>query len=359
MQEAGIRHPFLNHDWICTWWECFGPGRELYVILVMLNGVLRGIAPLMLSRKSIYGLRGVRSLGFLYNPHTPRCDFIVPHGAEDIYHAIWTHIRRNEREWDALELCRLPDDSKTLHEIRKYAGVDGLLTGIWQGDPSPYVIGQPWKDYSEKLHRSHQQNLTRRFKSLSKLGHVELEVVTSTDDLEKALEDAFHIEAAAWKGKAGTAIEEDARTRQFYTRLVERAARRGWLHLSFLTINRRRIVARIGLRYANRHYLLKSGYDPEFSKYSPSILHFSLLLRDILDQGMSECDLLGGNDEWKLRWTQLVRPHWWLFVFPKSLQGTYLHSIKFRLAPGLNRWRAGVASFRNNTVKHLESRNAR
>ncbi len=31
VERAGIRHPFLRHEWLRTWWECFGAGRDLHV----------------------------------------------------------------------------------------------------------------------------------------------------------------------------------------------------------------------------------------------------------------------------------------------------------------------------------------
>src|ERR1039458_4171160 len=73
---AGIDHPFLGHDWILSWWESFGAGRKLNILLVKDGEDLVGIAPLMVSRQRMYGVP-LRELGFIYNDHTPRFDFIV------------------------------------------------------------------------------------------------------------------------------------------------------------------------------------------------------------------------------------------------------------------------------------------
>src|SRR5512140_2512724 len=73
---ADIDHPFLGHDWIVSWWEAFGAGRKLNVLLVKDGDELLGIAPLMISNETMYGVP-IRELGFIYNDHTPRFDFIV------------------------------------------------------------------------------------------------------------------------------------------------------------------------------------------------------------------------------------------------------------------------------------------
>src|ERR1022692_2078954 len=50
VEKANVGHPFLTHDWIRTWWECFGGERELKILMVRRDGELVGIAPLMISR---------------------------------------------------------------------------------------------------------------------------------------------------------------------------------------------------------------------------------------------------------------------------------------------------------------------
>src|SRR5205807_8939260 len=45
--EAEIEHPFLTYDWIRTWWDCFGAGAELRILLVRAGGEPIAIAPLM------------------------------------------------------------------------------------------------------------------------------------------------------------------------------------------------------------------------------------------------------------------------------------------------------------------------
>src|SRR5580658_10208990 len=66
VEESRIGHPFLTHDWICSWWESFGAGRTLTIVTVRSGGELVGIAPLMISQTKIYGIP-VRELGSISN----------------------------------------------------------------------------------------------------------------------------------------------------------------------------------------------------------------------------------------------------------------------------------------------------
>jgi CelD/BcsL family acetyltransferase involved in cellulose biosynthesis len=337
VERAGIEHPFLSHHWVSTWWECFGAGKELRILLVRDGASVVAIAPLMRSEARMYGVP-VRRLGSLYNPHVPRCDFIVTGGAQWAYRALWDHLRNTERYWDVLELCQLPSGAGALTELPELARGDGFRTGTWCARGSPYLpIAGSWDEYFGGLRAKHRSNLRNRLKRLGRVGDVALEVVSSAGDAARALEDGFRIEAAAWKGEAGTAIDARPDLRRFYTRLAERMAHRGALRFHFLTLDRRRIAFGYSLCHKNRMYLLKPGYDPEYAALSPSSLLWQMVLRRAFDQGLAEHDFLGVDEPWKLEWTKAIRPHRWLYVFPRTARGELLHALKFRIAPALRR----------------------
>lgn len=341
VERAGVEHPFLSHEWTTTWWECFGAGKELRVLLVRDGARLVGLAPLMRSDARMYGLR-VRRLGTLYNPHVPRSDFVIARGAQGACRALWRELCGAERGWDMLELCQLPSDSPALAELPALARADGFLTGVWRASDSPYLpVAGSWADYLGRLRAKHRSNLRNRLRRLGQLGEVKLEVVCSADELARALEDGYGLEAAAWKGEAGTAIAARPELRLFYTRLAERMARGGRLRLHFLTLDGRRIAFGYSLLHRDRLYLLKPGYDPEYAHLSPSGLLLHKVLQDAFDRRLAEHDFLGVDDAWKLEWTSAVRPHRWLCVFPRNATGALLRSLKFGIVPALRRLAPG------------------
>jgi CelD/BcsL family acetyltransferase involved in cellulose biosynthesis len=339
-EAAGLDHPFLSHEWVSSWWEAFGAGRELRVLLVRQDGRLIGIAPLMLSRARMYGL-DVRRLESIHNDHTPRADLIVARGHPEVYDALWAHLRRASAGWDVLQLAQLPTGSETLALLPRMAARDGFRWGLWLSTESPYLpVRQTWDAYVSRLDGRHRRNLRNRLKRLGRLGEVALLDVSGLED-ERPLEEGWRIEAAAWKGQAGTAIGSRPELRRFYTRLAQRAAEKAWLRLHFLTVAGRPIAFGYCLRYGEKLYLLKPGYDPAYAPYSPSSLLCYLALREAFRTGLAEYDFLGDDDDWKRQWTAERRPHYWLFVFPDRLRARLLHHAKFRLVPWLRR--TGIA----------------
>ena len=335
-EAAGLDHPFLEYAWVRTWWESFGAGSTLHVLVVRAGDRPIAIAPLILTPIRMWGIK-VRRLGFFYNAHVPRADFLIAERPEEVYRAIWAHLSRN-RFWDLLQLCQLPEGCQTLEEMPKLAAAGQCRTGVWASEASPYLPLRPsWDEYFDSLAAKHRSNLRNRFKRLKATGPVEMETIASPEGLAEGVEAGLQLEAAAWKGDAETAIRCDRATTRFYSTLAGRAAERGWLGLHFLRAGETRIAFDYSLSYKNRIHLLKLGYDPAYARFSPSNLLLCLVLQNAFEQGVEEYDFLGADADWKLSWARQVKRHFWLFVFPNTFKGRLLHLIKFRLVPLLKR----------------------
>jgi CelD/BcsL family acetyltransferase involved in cellulose biosynthesis len=341
---AGLDHPFLEHAWIRTWWECFGAGSTLQILVLKAGDQPIAIAPLILTPIRMWGIK-VRRLGFFYNAHVPRADFIVTGRPGEAYRAIWTHLF-HKCSWDLLQFCQLPEGSETLDAIPRLAADDDCPSGAWLSGASPYLpLGTSWDRYFAGLPAKHRGNLRNRLRRLKGMGSLEMEAITSNEKLADALESGLKLEAAGWKGKSRTAISCDPATSRFYSAVARRAADRGWLLLNFLRAGSKRIAFDYCLSYKNRIYRLKSGYDPSYARYSPSNLLFCSSLRNACEQGLTEYDFLGAAEDWKLKWTKNSRPHYWLFVFSCTFKGRLLHRVKFQLVPLFKR--AGLDRLRN------------
>src|SRR4030042_3251153 len=68
--------PYLTHEWLTTWWECFGDKNELLILLVKKNNNLIAAAPLMISETKKYSLK-LRHIGFIGNDLCYRLNFLL------------------------------------------------------------------------------------------------------------------------------------------------------------------------------------------------------------------------------------------------------------------------------------------
>ncbi len=334
LRRAEIGHPFLEYAWVRTWWECFGRGNRLNILVVTAGGEPVAIAPLIVTRVRMWKIP-VRCLSFFYNDHVPRADFIVVRGHEEAYEAIWNHLHKCDG-WELIQLCQLTGDSPTLAHLQTFSGDSGCRSGIWESSRSPYIeLHEDWTAYLEGLPAKHKSNLRNRFKRLSQEGPVEIETIESGERAAEAMQEGLRLEAAAWKRNAGTAIACDPDIARFYWLLTRRAANEGWLRLNFLRAGDSRVAFDYSLAYRERVFLLKMGYDPSFAQYSPSNLLLSLALQRAFHENRVGYDFLGDQADWKRCWARCVRRHVWLYIFPDTVKGRLLHVLKFRLVPAL------------------------
>jgi CelD/BcsL family acetyltransferase involved in cellulose biosynthesis len=182
------------------------------------------------------------------------------------------------------------------------------------------------------------------------MGGVELERIVTFD--RRAIEDVLRLEAAGWKGAAGTAIACDAELARFYMAIARIFSRRGGLSMAFLRSRGVRIAAQFALEDATTRYLMKVGYDPAFAHFGPGQLLVRETASDAARRGLLRYDMLGQDTPWKTKWTSLVRPHVQVRIYAPSALGRarYLvHEVARPLAGGaLRALRAGHARPRND-----------
>ena len=334
-----IDHPFLTFDWVRSWWECFGAGDRLHIVVVREGPAAIAIAPLMVTRRMFYGL-SMRCMQFIANVHTPRFDILVAARHPEVHRALWEHLNSVRDLWDVLLLCQIPEGSLTLEYLSRFAEDAGFPVAPWKSADSPYVrlLGD-WEGYLGNLRPKHRTNLRRRMRRLQELGPVSFEMISAGDPLDFVLGDGFRLEGAVWKDSNRTAIQSDAAVEQFYRTVATRFAKKDWLKLHFLKLGDRRIAFQYAVSFKDKAFSLKPGYDPAYAQCSPSNLLCMLFLERLCQAGVTEYDFLGVEEEWKMQWAQATRAHYWLFVFSNALLPSLLYSLKFRWIPSLRQKR--------------------
>lgn len=316
LAERANASPFLRPGWIRAWSAAFGRGVA-ETLLARRGDELVGVLPLQRHR------------GVLSSPtnwHTPE---FAPLAADQeagraLIAAAAGRCRRR------LDLAFLP-----------HSGVaEGLLGGSGKGDGrllirtierSPWVaIEGSWEDYESGLPGKRRADLRRRLRRLEEeVGEVEFASHAAAEGLGPLLEEGFAIEAAGWKGKRGTAIREDPGARSFYGSVAAWAAASGALSLWFLRAGGRGIAFAFCLVDGCAHHVLKTGFDPAYSRYSPGLLLTREMLRNAFERGLKRYEFLGQADPYKLIWTDRLHERERLQLFPPGPLGA-VESLAWR-----------------------------
>jgi CelD/BcsL family acetyltransferase involved in cellulose biosynthesis len=319
--------PFLRPGWFRSWWNAFGEGSLALLTMEGPEG-LTGVLPLRLRAGVAHSLANYHTPGFGPLAEDPSV------GASLLRASVGMTRRRVE--------LRFVDREAHRAAARPPAG-ECLVRVLEQ---SPWIdLTQGWDTYRTTLDAKLLRNIARRRRRLEELGAVELEVRDGTRDLSRLLTEGFAVEGAGWKAEAGTAIASQPSTEAFYRSLSSWASSRGWLRLAHLRVAGRAIAFDLSLEHRGRHYLLKTGYDSEFSRFGPGKILRHDMIRRGFDEGLQVYDFLGDAVPWKLEWTSKLRDRVMVQLFPSGPMGRVEHATFAHARPMAKKARTMARSF--------------
>jgi CelD/BcsL family acetyltransferase involved in cellulose biosynthesis len=188
---------------------------------------------------------------------------------------------------------------------------------------SPYLaLEGDFESYEASRPSKVRREIARRRKRLEELGAVEVSFVDGGENLERLLAEGFAVEGSGWKTERGTAIAEDRAAARFYRDVAAWAAAAGWLQLGFVRVGGRAVAFSYSLVVGDTCHVVKVGFDPEFGRYAVGKLLTREAIRRAFEQGLAVYDFLGGEDRYKLEWTEAVRERTRVQAFGRTPAGT-------------------------------------
>ena len=221
-----------------------------------------------------------------------------------------------------LSLKRFPASSLALGAIGEAYRKRGIVLNREAG-ACPYItLGEPDAEPEEELSTRRRSDLRRAQRRAEKLGEVSCEVLSpGPAELDALLEEAFAVEEAGWKARAGTALNSDPIRQSFFRLYAAAAASNGILRLCFLRIGGRAAAMQLAVETGDRFWLLKVGYDEGFARCSPGSLLLLETIRYATTRGLRSYEFLGDAASWTRPWTEEVRPCVRVDVYPFAPRG--------------------------------------
>ncbi|PYV99692.1 MAG: hypothetical protein DMG89_06760 [Acidobacteria bacterium] len=335
--ESSNDEPFYHPEWIAAHIRAFFPGATVVVITASLNRKLRMVLPLLKDNALICGVP-LRRLRSPVNSHSGRFDLVRPGGEEGnaAVAAVCGYLAALPG-CDLLQFDEVPE-SGVLETLIELARTSGLNTAKVPMRPNPYVSLPSTPDLLKQLPRNARlrTKLRQVRRELAEKGTLHLRRIETAD--QKALQRFYELEAKGWKGRERSAIACNTKTRQFYDEVADTAARYGYLSLYMLEFNNELLAAHFGLSHRGHYYSPKVAHDEQRRDWAPGHLLVSEILQDCCGRGIEGYDILGPNDDWKMKWTAETRRKNTYFIFRKGLRSKLAYSIRFKLRPLAISW---------------------
>ena len=140
-----------------------------------------------------------------------------------------------------------------------------------RADYDAFLAGHP--------HRSRLKDLRRRRRRLEESGVLDLETATEGAALERALDTFLALEAAGWKGAAGTALLCQPQTERFACALFRSEGGPVAVRADLLRLDGRAVAASLALVCGGTAHLLKTAYDETLRAQAPGLVLEDAIVR--------------------------------------------------------------------------------
>ncbi len=307
------RFPAMSHAWVSAHLECCRPeGCPWLCLVAIAAGRLVGVLPLSIEQTSAWG----RSVSIVRQPrdrHTHSIDLVAAPGYQE---AVAVEFRKALDEvapgWFGLEFTLLERESPLVSSdwprSSAVTSLDGCASVV-------RTVGA-WDEYERGLSSNFHRQLKRSHGKMAGVGEIVSEFLAGEAARPEYLDRFMPIEAAGWKGRAGSAILKDAGLRRFYRLLAERLHSCGKLEWHFLRVGRTDVAGHLAIRSGRRLFLWKIGYDEAFAHYSPGVLLIEhMLARAFADTLTDEVNFVTDKN-WHHTWHPDKRPYYDVGLYP-------------------------------------------
>jgi len=288
------RQIFATPEWNRLWWEEFGEGKDLLLLMMRRAGDVVAILPLY--REVEEGRKVLRFIGGV-----DLTDYIGPicslNDRDDVAETLVDWLLTTEVEWDELDAHSLPVPFGFADILVDYADRRGLEFRLDQEETSAIlVLPSSWDEYLASLPSKNRHELKRKRRRLGR-DHPDATFRTaSTDTLDRDLKTFIEMHRGA-EGHKGHFMAPEIAT--FFERVARAFDAKGWLRVDLLEIGGRAVASTFGYLVDGRFYLYNSAYEPDAGRISPGLVLVSELVKESIEKGLRRFDFLRGPERYK------------------------------------------------------------
>lgn len=286
---------FHTPDFLKLYWEEFGEGPEH---LLLAFGEEDGGRQVTAVAFELIGDK-LRFLG-----GTEVTDYMGPVGEpearEGFAKELWA-LMVDRDDWHEADLRGLPEDSGWLSALREAASGHGLAveeTDDQNGVAPVLDLPPTWDEYLAQIPSKLRHEIRRKAKKLeAETGPFRVE--TATDETLLPLLDRFVELHRMSEGPKGVFMVPGMEI--FFRRLGQTFCERGIFRLTFIRVRDEPAAGTIGFSFEGTYSLYNSAFDRKWQHLAPGMVLVAEDIRQAIEEGCSDFDLLKGDYAYKYR----------------------------------------------------------
>jgi len=280
---------FITPEWQSIWYKRFALEKAINVKVIKQNDEILGIVPIMISERKLTFIGDHNLYDYMDFP-------MVAEKEDRFFNLAWKYLR--ELDWDEMRLNSIPESSPTLQHLIPLVQDIGYDVEVIESAKTPLAtLNTDWVTYIANLPKKYRHELKRKIRRLeSNYEYSQFEAIITDDNVEEIMEEFFALMSSSKESKETFLIHQN---KLFFTDLARVLNKGNQFKLFFMEIENKKVAACICFDYGNKYLLYNSGYDPEFSEFSVSLINKALSIKTAIEEGKSEFNFLKGIERYK------------------------------------------------------------
>ena len=293
---------FSTWEWLSIWWKHYGNNKRLVILLAEENNKIIGIAPLMYSVHTMFGLRQGK-IEFIGTSHSDYNDFILEDKHEKCIKMFLDYLNNLPENWNSLELTDIPENGNSMSSLRK---ISNSIRPLYKCPYAP--LPKSYDALLSNIKRKHRKELQRNLRRLEEDGFkVDLVDYSGIYSVTKGMNTLFDLHQKRWKSRGFSGAFTDRDFCSFNLDIARSFAQEGWLGLYSLELSGKPVASLYGFKYMSKYYAYISGIDPAYYKYSVGNLLFLHAMTKCIQDELVEFDFMRGAETYKDRWNTIAK----------------------------------------------------
>ena len=289
LSNSVVNTIFITPEWQSIWYKRFVSDKQLKIHTIKENNQILGIIPILLDSDEIT---------FIGDPDLyDYMDFPVALGHEEkFYQLAWKYL--TSLDWNVMSLNSIPESSPTMKILPKLASGMGYEVDLFESEKTPLSnLSTDWETYIANLPKKYRHELRRKIRRLdSNVEYIQYEAVITDDNVEQIMDDFFLLMSSSMEDKETFLISKN---KSFFIDIAKQLTKKDQFKLFFMEIDKKKVAACICFDYDNKYLLYNSGYNPEFSSLSVSLINKAFSIKDAIEKDKSEFNFLKGVERYK------------------------------------------------------------
>ncbi|MBI5701760.1 GNAT family N-acetyltransferase [Candidatus Saganbacteria bacterium] len=323
LQQCQNNTIFLTFEWLLAWWEDYGAGHKLFIIIIRNDKNIIAIAPFMITKE--------RKLQFIGHDVSDYLDIIIADEKEKCFELIFETLKRFGNEWDWAEFVYIPQDSpffglweknlKKLKTIQYEIKLDCFSIVL-----DLYKNGGNWESLEKTLPPKRRNDLKRCSRLLNEMGKLSFHRLSKFKEIEAAFAYFASNHKRRWKEAGqGSQFDSDLQNKH-YLNTARMLAPKGWVELSCIMIDGEYVAMAFGYIYEGRYYYYTPTFNPDYWKCSPGNVLIKYLIESFYQEGKIKVfDMLRGQEKYKYSWAKDERPLYRITIYPRKLLSLFIY----------------------------------